>query len=171
MRIGALDFQPYIYNTNEISSASMNKVRAVPSDINAEKTDYSGLVGKGENENPLRPGESSNFAEIYERQMLMSDQNASRIMRTDDEVSEEVAAVNAPATAAESIENFELANSAVLGAADSAAETVNNATEEQAAFNVAASATEASNTNNNDESTNLFQMRRATSAYAMAMGF
>jgi len=84
MQIGAMDF--HIYNTNRIDAASMNRVRAIPSDVNAEKTDYSGLVGNRENTNQLRPGETADFAAIIEQQMSMSQQNATRVMREEEPV-------------------------------------------------------------------------------------
>ena len=88
MEIGAVGLQPFIYNTNQVNAASMNRVRPVPSDVNAEKTDYSGLVGK--NENRLRPGESANFADIIDEQMSRAQQNATRIMRSEEGPNTEV---------------------------------------------------------------------------------
>lgn len=81
MQIGAIGFQPYIYNTNQVDRASMNKVPAIPDDLSSQKTDYSGLADAEENSNPLRRGESANFAEIIQSQMQISQNNASRIMR------------------------------------------------------------------------------------------
>jgi hypothetical protein len=83
MDIGAIGVQSYIYNTNQVDAASMNRVRAIPSDINAERTDYSGLTE--ENTNPLRPGQSSNFADILGSQMAMGQQNAARILPAEEE--------------------------------------------------------------------------------------
>lgn len=88
MEIGAVGLQPFIYNTNQVNAASMNRVRPVPSDVNAEKTDYSGLVGN--NENRLRPGESANFADIIDEQMSRAQQNATRIMRSEERPNTEV---------------------------------------------------------------------------------
>ncbi len=81
MQVGAVSFQPYIFNTNNIGSASMNKVQPIPDDLTSQKTDYSGLVQSEENTNPLRRGESSNYADIIQSQMAMSQNNASRVMK------------------------------------------------------------------------------------------
>ena len=87
MEVGAVGLQPYIYNTNQVNATSMNPVPPVPSDLGAERTDFSGMVGAGVNENPLRPGETADFQAIVESQMAMSEQNAARVMRTEGESS------------------------------------------------------------------------------------
>ena len=81
MQVGAISSQPYIYNTNQVDATSMNRVPPITNDINAEKTDYSNLVGNQENTNSLRPGESASFSDIINEQMSRSEQNAARIMR------------------------------------------------------------------------------------------
>ena len=43
MRIGALNFSPYIYNTNYLNQSSLNKVSAIPDDVLSSKTDFSEL--------------------------------------------------------------------------------------------------------------------------------
>lgn len=82
MEIGAIGFHPYIYNTNTINRTSMNKIAAIPQDAATQKkVDYTGLVKENqENQNPLKPGETSNFQETLDRQMALSRQNATRIM-------------------------------------------------------------------------------------------
>jgi len=80
MGINAIGFQPYIYNTNAISPASMNRVKAIGDDVTKASTDYSALTDETKNVNPLQKGESSNFVDILESQMAMSRQNAARLM-------------------------------------------------------------------------------------------
>ncbi|MCR5421254.1 MAG: hypothetical protein K6E98_09615 [Lachnospiraceae bacterium] len=80
MRIGAVGINPYIYNTNSVSSASLNKIKGIGSDVTSSKTDFSGLTGAGENENPLRMGETKNFVDIVEMQMQMGRLSAARVM-------------------------------------------------------------------------------------------
>lgn len=84
MQIGAISYQPYIYNTNAVSSKSLNKISAISDDALDSKTDISALVDTGsnnqENINPLKRGESLDFAGILEQQMSMSRLNAARIM-------------------------------------------------------------------------------------------
>lgn len=94
MQVGAVNFQPYIYNTNSVNSASMGKVPPIPDDLTSQKTDYSGLVQSDEeNTNPLRRGESANLAEIIQSQMAMAQNNAGRIMKPQDTFTDTAAAV------------------------------------------------------------------------------
>lgn len=80
MGIGAIGYQPYIYNTNQISPASMNRVKPVEDDVTKPSTDYSALTDMSKNINPLQKGESADFADILESQMAMSARNAARVM-------------------------------------------------------------------------------------------
>ena len=84
MQIGAIGFQPYIYNTNAVSSASLNKISAIPNDATAAKTDFSGLVS-GETTNPLKRGESSNFMDILAQQLAQRQSTQSRITSVDEQ--------------------------------------------------------------------------------------
>ena len=79
--VGGVGFQPYIYNVNTVSSSSLNRVNAIGSDVaKAPSTDYSALYDEGENINPLRKGETKNFADILASQMAMSRLHAERLM-------------------------------------------------------------------------------------------
>lgn len=82
MRIGAVDaysFQPYVYNVNTVSAASMNKLSAISDDVLDKKIDYSGLVE--ENQNPLKMGQTLDFQGMLERQIQQGRMNAERIMK------------------------------------------------------------------------------------------
>lgn len=84
MRIGAVGASPYIYNTNAVSSASLNKIKGIGNDLTASKSDFSGLSESvGANENPLKMGETKNFVDIVGMQMQMGRMNASRVMDVD----------------------------------------------------------------------------------------
>lgn len=80
MNVGAVSFQPYLYNVNRISASSMGKVQPLTNDTEKSRIDFSSLTG--ENENPLRMGESKNFMDILSSQMQMSRSNAARILQT-----------------------------------------------------------------------------------------
>jgi hypothetical protein len=80
MRIGAVGASPYIYNTHSVSSASLNKIGAIGSDVTSGKTDFSGLTSVGENENPLKRGETKNFADVLGMQMQMGMMSAVSLM-------------------------------------------------------------------------------------------
>ena len=81
MRIGALSMQPLVYNTNSVSSASLNKVSGIGSDLTASKSDFSGLASsEAVNINPLKMGETKNFADVLSMQLQMGQMNSLRIM-------------------------------------------------------------------------------------------
>lgn len=80
MTIGAISFQPYVYNVNAISPASMNRVSGISDDVLDKKIDYSGLT-EAENENPLKKGQTLNFQDMLAMQMQRGRDNASRIMK------------------------------------------------------------------------------------------
>lgn len=84
MRIGALgamDFRPFIYNTNRLSGNSLSKVSSIGNDLVSAKTDFSGLTDEDLNENPLRRGQTANFTDVLNKQMQTGRLNASRIMK------------------------------------------------------------------------------------------
>jgi len=74
--IGAVSstiYNPYVYNSNRVTSASLNKISSIPDDVTSEKLDYSLLVSNNtENVNPLKPGETKNFADVLLSQMSES---------------------------------------------------------------------------------------------------
>jgi len=81
MRIGAVggaSFSPYIYNTNTVTSASLDKIKGISDDALASKTDFSNLTSQ-ENVNPLGIGQSQDYAGIFDMQMQMSRMNEARI--------------------------------------------------------------------------------------------
>ena len=80
MRIGAVGASPYVYNTNAVSSASLNKIRGIGSDTSASRSDFSGLTETAVYENPLRMGETKNFVDVMEMQVQMGRMNAARVM-------------------------------------------------------------------------------------------
>ncbi len=81
MQVGAVSMampMPYVYNTNRVDRASMNKIEPIEDDVLASKTDFSDLADD-ENVNPLAMGQSKDFAGILDMQMQMSALNASRL--------------------------------------------------------------------------------------------
>lgn len=88
MYIGAVHFQPYIYNTNYINRNSMNKVSAISDDFASPKTDFSSLTNDALNENPLRKGETSNFADVFQMQFQKGQMNAERLFKPADSAAE-----------------------------------------------------------------------------------
>ncbi|MDE7428149.1 MAG: hypothetical protein K2N00_02555, partial [Lachnospiraceae bacterium] len=80
MTIGAISFQPYVYNVNAISPASMNRLSRISDNVLDKKIDYSGLT-EAENENPLKKGQTLNFQDMLAMQMQRGRNNASRIMK------------------------------------------------------------------------------------------
>ncbi len=84
MMIGALSaygVQPYVYNTNIVSSASMNKLSRISDDVLDKKIDYSELADESKNINPLKKGQTLDFQSMLQMQMQRGQNNAARIMR------------------------------------------------------------------------------------------
>jgi hypothetical protein len=92
MRVEPIGSEPYVYNTNRVSSASLNKVNPISNDLNERKTDFTEINKREENTNPLRPGQTKNFQEVVDKQMAESERNAARIFPKEEE------AAPAPAT-------------------------------------------------------------------------
>lgn len=82
MEIGAIGYSPYVYRVNQISASSLNRVSPIGDDLLASKTDFSDLA-KDENVtvNPLKRGETSNFADVLAMQLQMGRLNADRIFQ------------------------------------------------------------------------------------------
>jgi len=88
MRVGGINFAPYIYNTNALSGNSLSKVAPIGKDLLSSKTDFSPLANKDLNENPLRKGQTSNWVDVLDMQMQMGRMNAARIMKPVEEMQE-----------------------------------------------------------------------------------
>ena len=151
MRIGALNaynFQPYVYNTNTVSAASMNKLSKISDNVLDKKIDYSELTDESQNMNPLKKGQTLNFQSMLEMQMQRGQNNAARIMRP---------AQNTP----EEEETTQSSNTNVTQFSQAAAQASETVT----------SANEANTANaNSDNSRNIsYQMQQALNAYEMFM--
>ena len=86
MTIGAVSFQPYVYNVNAISPASMNRLSRISDNVLDKKTEYKGIT---ENENPLKKGQTLDFQGMLEMQMQRGRSNAARIMKPAQEQTQE----------------------------------------------------------------------------------
>ncbi len=98
MQIGALEFKPYIYNTNSVSAGSLDRVSGISDDVLSAQTDYSDLVADDISENILRKGETSNYADVLQMQFQMSRLNASRLIKPVEEMEEMFRLVDRPQT-------------------------------------------------------------------------
>ncbi len=154
MTIGAISFQPYVYNVNAISPASMNRLSKISDDVLDKKTDYSGLT-EAENENPLKRGQTLDFKGMLEMQMQRGRSNAARIMKTGAE--EEAGGMQAEQTQDAAVK-FERA------AADKPAQDQMTAATE----NAQAADGNMGSGNSGSDVTN-FRMQQAISAYEMFM--
>ena len=90
MMIGAVSFQPYVYNVNAIGPGSMNKLSRISDNVLDKKTDFSGLA-EAENENPLKKGQTLNFQDMLEMQMQRGRSTAARVMKPAEEAQSESA--------------------------------------------------------------------------------
>ena len=79
MQIGAvgMSFQPYIYNTNYVSANSLNKISPIEDDALKSSVDYN----SSRNQNPLKMGQTANFADVLAMQFQLGQNNAARIMK------------------------------------------------------------------------------------------
>lgn len=153
MTIGALSAygaQPYVYNTNTVSSASMNKLSKISDNVLDKKIDYSELTDESKNVNPLKKGQTLDFQSMLAMQMQRGQNNAARIMKPVQE------------TQAEEDETRQAQSSgAVVAQLDqAAAQSVTSA--EAATGQSAADMTEAG-------SNISYQMQQALNAYGMFM--
>ncbi|MCM1267173.1 MAG: hypothetical protein NC302_04635 [Bacteroidales bacterium] len=151
MRIGAISFQPYVYNVNAISPVSMNRLSRISDNVLDKKTDFEGLV---ENENPLKKGQTLNFEDMLKMQMQRGRSNAARLMRPAEE---------------EANDAEQTQNAAVTSEQENVAGTA-QPEKESALQSVQADAqTAASGGDNTDSSVSNFRMQQAISAYEMFM--
>ena len=147
MTIGAVSFQPYVYNVNAISPASMNRLSKISDNVLDKKTDYSGLV---ENENPLKKGQTLHFQDMLEMQMQRGRNNAARVMKPVEEEAQE--------------ETAQAESAAVKFDRENAADAVQP--EKETAQNVQ---TPAFGGNGAENGVSNFRMQQAISAYEMFM--
>ena len=141
--LGAYGFQPYVYNTNTVSAASMNKLSKISDDVLDKKIDYSELTDESKNVNPLKKGQTLNFQSMLEMQMQRGQNNAARIMR--------------PAQEEEATQSSNT-NVAQFSQASAQAEKTT------------ASAAGANTANANSDNNNIsYQMQQALNAYGMFM--
>ncbi|MBD5503250.1 MAG: hypothetical protein HDR09_05715 [Lachnospiraceae bacterium] len=84
MTIGALSAygaQSYVYNTNMLSSASMNKLSKISDNVLDKRIDYSELTDESKNVNPLKKGQTLDFQSMLAMQMQRGQNNAARVMK------------------------------------------------------------------------------------------
>lgn len=68
--IGSMGVSGYIYNPNRVTSKSLDKISRISDDVLDGKLDVQNEVSQ-ENENPLKMGETQNFAAVLEEQMYL----------------------------------------------------------------------------------------------------
>ncbi|MBQ9333764.1 MAG: hypothetical protein IJS12_05470 [Lachnospiraceae bacterium] len=96
--VGSSAYNPYIYNTRQISSASLDKVGRISDDATEGGVDFSSVnkVDEQANINPLKKGETANFADILMSQMNMSQIHQSQLLgNAQEQVQEENPAAEA----------------------------------------------------------------------------
>lgn len=98
MTIGAVSFQPYVYNVNAVSPASMNRLSGISDNVLDKKTDYSGLT-EAENENPLERGQTLHFQDMLDMQMQRGRSVAARVMKPMEETNGALETELAPSAA------------------------------------------------------------------------
>ena len=146
--LGAYGFQPYVYNTNTVSAASMNKLSKISDDVLDKKIDYSELTDESKNINPLKKGQTLDFQSMLEMQMQRGQNNAARIMRP------------AQNTQAEEEEITQSSNTNVTQFSQAST---------QASETAASAVVDGAANMNNDNNNISYQMQQALNAYGMFM--
>ncbi|MDE6847331.1 MAG: hypothetical protein K2J99_16415 [Lachnospiraceae bacterium] len=146
--LGAYGFQPYVYNMNTVSSASMNKLSKISDDVLDKKIDYSELADESKNVNPLKKGQTLDFQELLQMQMQRGQNNAARIMKPSEQTKE-----------AEE-DTAQVSEAAVAQFDQAVAQTAEVAASEDAA--------EMTGANSGNSNIN-YQMQQAINAYEMFM--
>lgn len=117
MRIGAIDtygMQPYVYNTNHVTQASLNKLSKISDDVLDRKIDYEEAAS--ENVNPLKKGQTVDFQSMLAMQMQRGRNIADRIMRPAQESRKEEETTAAAAKAAQPVQPSEPAQETAASA-------------------------------------------------------
>ena len=148
--LGAYGLQPYVYNTNTVSPASMNKLSKISDDVLDKKVDYNELTDESKNINPLKKGQTLDFQSMLEMQMQRGQNNAARIMRP------------AAESQTDAAETTQASNTNVTQFAQASARA-----QETTASASAADNENADNANNNNNIS--YQMQQALNAYGMFM--
>ena len=80
--VGSMAYDPYIYNTRQVSAASLNKIGRISDDATDGGVDFSAVekVEEQANVNPLKKGETANFADVLRSQMNMSRVHQSQLL-------------------------------------------------------------------------------------------
>ncbi len=84
--VSTYGYQPYVYNANTVSAASLNKLSKISDDVLDKKIDYSELADESKNINPLKKGQTLDFQSMLAMQMQRGQYNASRVMKQTDEI-------------------------------------------------------------------------------------
>ncbi len=170
MRIGAIAFQPYVYNTNAVSAASLNRISALPEDGTKRRTDFSEPDGQ-ENVNPLAKGQSANFMDILSSQMAMSRSKSAMLLGSARQGAAGGGVREADEPEEDSLQSQ--SGSAAEMADDLMAEQMQEDKADEALTTAAAGGGETGSAMNESAggSYTSYQMRHALDAYSMAMGF
>ena len=80
--VGSLAYDPYIYNTRQVSSTSLNRIGRISDDATDGGVDFSAVekVEEQVNINPLKRGETANFADVLMSQMNLSQIRQSQLL-------------------------------------------------------------------------------------------
>lgn len=76
--IGTMNVSGYVYNTNHVTAKSLNKINKISEDVLDSRREIRN-DSTGQNENPLKMGETPNFAALMEREMYRGMNRASML--------------------------------------------------------------------------------------------
>ena len=70
--VGSTVYDPYIYNTRQVNASSLNSVDRIPDDATKGGVNFISSQEEQANINPLKKGETADFAGVLMSQMAMS---------------------------------------------------------------------------------------------------
>lgn len=76
--ISSIGVSGYIYNPNQVTSKSLDKIQRISDDVLDGKLDVKNEFSQ-ENENPLKMGETKDFAAVLEQQMYSGMNKAAKL--------------------------------------------------------------------------------------------
>ena len=76
--ISSIGISGYIYNPNQVTSKSLDKIQRISDDVLDGKLDVKNEFSQ-ENENPLKMGETKDFAAVLEQQMYSGMNKAAKL--------------------------------------------------------------------------------------------
>ncbi len=90
--VGVTAYDPYIYNTRRVSASSLGSVDRIPDDATRGGVNFISSQAEQTNINPLKKGETADFAGVLMSQMAMSQMRQAQLFGAGESVFDDEAA-------------------------------------------------------------------------------